>query len=141
MAQAEKLLKTYGPDKVNFIIDYAIRKAERTNFHMQTFGAIQQYVPEALKAYDRMRQDEEQGARVQAEREEADRREAEELKKAEELLEGLALEERQALYDEVKNDLVMKYPLVNNWKPDVIEGTIKARMIARLRQKIESSTH
>jgi hypothetical protein len=35
VAQAEKLLKAHGLDRVNFIIDFAISRAEHTNFHMQ----------------------------------------------------------------------------------------------------------
>jgi len=135
--QAEKLLKTHGLEKVNFIIEYAVRRAETTKFRMQTFGAIQQYVSEALKSYDRVRADEEQARRMRAEKEEADQQEAEAIRHAEEALKALTPDERQALYDEAKNDLVMKYPQVHTWKPDIFESTIKARMLARMRRKAE----
>ena len=137
VAQAEKLLRAHGLDKVSFIIDYAVRRAQTTKFNMQTFGAIQQYVPEALKAFDRIRRDEEQVRRAQSEREEADRREAQAIRNAEETLQTLTAEEHQALYEEVKNDLTMEYPQVITWKPDVLESTIRARMVKRLTQKPE----
>jgi len=137
VAQAEKLLKSHGLDRVNFIIDYAVRSANRTNFRMRTFGAIHQYVPEALRAYDRIRRDEEQAKRTEAKREAATREEADAARSIEETLRALTAEERQALHDQVKNDLVMKYPDVYKWKPEVFESTIKAKMAARLRQKAE----
>jgi hypothetical protein len=139
VAQAEKLLKSHGLERVNFIIDFAIRSAQQTKFRIRTFGAIHQYVPEALRAYERIKRDEEQAKPPQAQREEVDRQEAEQDHKAEEALGSLTAEERQALYDQVKNDLVMKYPEVHRWKPDIFESTIRAKMAARLRQKADES--
>jgi hypothetical protein len=142
VAQAEKLLKAHGLEKVNFIINYAIRQAERTKFQMQTFGAVQQYVHEALQAFDRIRRDEEEARQIQAEREEAGRRrmeaELEAERKGKELLNALSVEERQALYDEVKNDLLMKFPQVSGWKPEAVEPAIEARMVSRLFQKSQT---
>ena len=141
VATAGKLLKAHGLDKVNFIVDYAIRRAEITKFRMQTFGAVQQYVPEGLKAFDRMRRDEEESSRRREDREEADRREVEAYQKAKEALERLTAEEHQALFDEVKSDLLMKYPIARTWKPQLLETTVKARMVQRLvgrAQQIES---
>jgi hypothetical protein len=140
VAQAEKLLKSHGLDRVNFIIDFAIRSAQQTKFRIRTFGAIHQYVPEALRAYERIKRDEEQANQRQAQREESDRQEAQQDRKAEEALRSLTAEERQALYDQVKNDLVVKYPEVHRWKPDIFESTIKAKMAARLRQRTEESS-
>lgn len=132
VAQAEKLLKAHGLDRVNFIIDFAIRRAEQTNFRMQTFGAIGQYVPEALKAYDRIKRDEEEAKHTQAEREAVTREETEAERNIEQALQALTADEHQALYDQVKNDLIVKYPEVRRWKPEVLESTIKAKMAARL---------
>jgi hypothetical protein len=135
VTQAEKLLKAYGFDRVNFIIDFAILQAERTKFHMQTFGATQQYVSDALKAYERMKRDEEEAIRLRSEREEASRLETEAARNADEALRVLPAEEREALYEEVKKDLAMKYRSVYGWKPEVFESTIKAAMLTRLREK------
>jgi len=105
-------------------------------------GAVQQYVHEALQAFDRIRRDEEEARQIQAEREEAGRRRMEEEPEAErkgkELLNALSVEERQALYEEVKNDLLMKFPQVSGWKPEAIEPAIEARMVSRLFQKSQT---
>jgi len=135
VGHAEKLLKTYGLSKVNFIIDYAIQRAKVTKFHMQTFGAVQQYVAEAVQTYDRIKKDEEQSRSLQLEREEANRREVEGIRNAEEALTALTPQQRETLYEEVKSDLKIEYPQVKAWKPEIFESTIKARMLARIRQK------
>ena len=141
LSRAEKLLGTYGFERVNFMIDFAIRQAERTKFQMQTFGAVQQYVTDAIKAYERIKQDEEEEARLRAKRDEVSRQQTEVEHKAEEALRLLTAKERSSLYEEVKKDLAMKCPRVCDWKPEVLESTIRAAMLTRIRRKVWEKGH
>ena len=74
LVQAESLLKDLGLDRAKFAVRFAVESAEKTNFEMQQFGAIHQYVDEALASFEKSQRRRKQ---VQAEHEE-ERRQAEE---------------------------------------------------------------
>jgi hypothetical protein len=75
---ASELLEEHGPERARFIVDYAVEQAKTTKFQMRTFGALTQYVGEALEVWNRRRQGE-----SRREREEAHRRQAEEERQRE----------------------------------------------------------
>jgi len=134
VAYAAELLRLHGLSKVLFIVEHAIRSAERTKFWMQTFGAIRQYVPEALTAFDRTEREEKERRRIEAEREAAHRGAEETSQKAQLLLGKLAPGERQALYDELKTELTFRYPAVASWKPEIFKLRIDAAIVEKLQE-------
>ncbi len=109
-AQAEDLLRTYGEPGSRFVIDYGIRQAERTKFSMRVFGAIMQYVPDAIAAFE-----ESQAASAESkakERREADRKRAieERYENERKALAALSKENRDALEAEFKADFLSRWP-------------------------------
>lgn len=56
VSQAATLIQNYDADKAQYIIDYALKEAQKTNFRMQTFGAILQYQEEAVVSYTHQQQ-------------------------------------------------------------------------------------
>lgn len=68
-AQAADLVREHGKERAEFIVRYAVEAAAQTHFAMRTFGAVLQYVPDALKAAkkdDRRRERELAERRAQA---------------------------------------------------------------------------
>jgi hypothetical protein len=135
LRQAESLLKRYGQNRVNFIVDFAVRSAERTRFRMRTFGAVLQYVPEAIAAHHAIEKREQEALRIKSERETRAAREAAELERAKELLKSLNTAQHATLYETVKADLTAKYPDMVAWKGGgVFETMIKLKMAERLKE-------
>lgn len=60
--RALTLLAKYDEEQVMYIIDYAIREAQKTDFLMRSFGAILQYQDEAIQAYMHQKQQHERSA-------------------------------------------------------------------------------
>lgn len=138
--QAEGLLKRFGRTKVNFILDFAVRSAKTTNFKMRTFGALLQYIPEAIAAYEQAEKREEHTRRAHLEREARERSHDETMKRAQERLKALPPERYDALYNTVKADLSLQFASVIKWKgPAVLEGLIKLKMIERLDEGLEKA--
>jgi hypothetical protein len=52
--QATVFIARRGYTKSKFIVEYAIKEAEKTNYKMRTFGAIFQYENEAVKSYEKI---------------------------------------------------------------------------------------
>ena len=48
--QARLIVGQHGAKAAEFIVDFALEAAQRTRFQMKMFGAVLQYVPEALQA-------------------------------------------------------------------------------------------
>lgn len=48
--QARELIESHGAEAADFVVDFALHQAQQTRFQMKTFGAVLQYVPEALVA-------------------------------------------------------------------------------------------
>jgi hypothetical protein len=114
LAQAEDLLRTYGDEAARFVIDYGIRQAERTKFSMRVFGAIMQYVPDAIAAFEERRSA--SAASEARERAEAKRkREAQEwYERGRAALAALPQKKREALAAEVKADFLSRWPTQAN---------------------------
>ena len=133
-AQAEDLLQTYGEEAARFVIDYGIRQAEHTKFSMRVFGAIMQYVPDAIAAFEaRKSASAESAAR---ERAEAARKQATEewYRKGREALAALSQETRDTLEAEVKADFLSRWPkdagqFENQFFKRMIENAIIAKIM------------
>jgi hypothetical protein len=50
--QATTLVADHGYHLAEYIVDYALEEAHKTNFKMRTFGAVFQYCQEALKSHE-----------------------------------------------------------------------------------------
>ncbi len=109
-AQAEDLLQTYGEGAARFVIDYGVRQAEHTKFSMRVFGAIMQYAPDAIAAFEHRKSA--SAASAARELAEADReRETEEwYRRGREALASLSKEKRSTLETEVKADFLARWP-------------------------------
>jgi len=72
ISHAKALVAELGQARADFVLDYAIAEARRTHFEMRHFGAILQYLEEALNGYGReqARLTREAAARQQSEEEE-----------------------------------------------------------------------
>jgi hypothetical protein len=132
-AQAEDLLGTYGEEAARFVIDYGIRQAERTKFSMRTFGALIQYVPEAIAAFEERRA----AAAGSVARERAEvkqkRETAEWYERGRKALAALTQEKRDALAAEATADFLSRWPTqANQTESQFSKRMIDNALIARL---------
>lgn len=119
--QAETLLATYGLEKANFVVTYAVAEARKTNFSMRTFGAIYQYLSNAIVEYERREQEQErQRAQEAAHRQQVDVR-----------LQALSRNQYRALYDKTKKQFLIDIPsLAAN--PEGLQSLIRTEMMREL---------
>jgi len=109
-AQAEDLLRAHGEEGARFVVDYGVRQAERTKFSMRVFGALMQYVPDAIAAYEGRKAS---SAQSEArDRTEADRKRATEewYTRGRAALAALSIGQRETLEAEVKADFLSRWP-------------------------------
>lgn len=52
IGQAKSLVAELGQNRAHFVLDFAIEEARRTRFEMRYFGAIFQYLEEALARFE-----------------------------------------------------------------------------------------
>jgi hypothetical protein len=132
-AQAEELVKTHGLEATRFAIDYAIRQAEKTNFSMRVFGALIQYVPDAIASFEKRK-----SAAAEAdgrERSEADnkRKYDDWYKRGRQALEALAPEKREALEADVKTEFATRWPRSpERGESQFFKRMIESAMIAKI---------
>ena len=129
---ASEFLEEHGPEKARFIVDHAVEQAKTTKFQMRTFGALIQYVAEALRTWDRRTQGERR-----REREEAHRRREEEERQQEERRRLQALAQRspqeyESLYRREKAKFLRWLPSAAKWEPGELKGAIQDAMIREL---------
>jgi hypothetical protein len=134
---AGDLVKEYGPEKALFIVDYAVEQAKTTKFQMRTFGALSQYVAEAVQAWDRRMQGE-----SRREREEAHRRQAEDERQQEGLRRLKAFSKRfpkeyESLYRREKAQFLHMVPSAAKWDAGDLKTAVQSAMIEKLRQQGE----
>lgn len=133
LRQAEELLANHSPRQLDFLLDYAVRAAARTKFRMRTFGAILQYVPEAMAEYHRIEREQEARRRADHERQAREQDYEASLRLAEERLRSLDSEQYNALYELVRANLTSQYSRLVTWKgPGILEDSIKLKMAERL---------
>ena len=138
---ASELLAEHGPERAHFIVDYAVEQAKTTKFQMRTFGALSQYVAEALEIWDRRRQGE-----SRRESEEAYRRQAEEERRqaGERRLTAFSKRfplEYESLYRREKAKFLHMLPAAAKWAAGDLKSAIHGAMIEKLRQQGELRDH
>jgi hypothetical protein len=126
--QADELLRLYGQETARFVIALAVKQAQKTNFGMRTFGAIMQYIPEGVAAFELHRK------RVAAktnrdQTKAAERARAEiEYEKGREKLRALSPAARDALYKEVKAAILAR----SSWVKDPDHSPLLGRFLQRM---------
>ena len=143
--QADDLLRTYGAEGARFAIDYGIRHAEKTNFSMRLFGALMQYVPDAIAAFEERKSG---AAEAQGrERAEADRKREYEkwYAKGRAALAALSKEKRDALEVEVRADFLARWPgsgerSESQFFKRMVESAMISRVIGAEEGSSDSST-
>ena len=135
---ALELLGQHGRDRARFIVDYAVEEAKTTRFRMRTFGALIQYVNEALDAWERQEQSRAQQRRYEAQEEEHRQREAEQRQRVMEQLDEFhsrSPEEYQTLFEEEKAKFLRWLPLAAKWQPHELEQAVRSGMIRELARR------
>lgn len=129
--QAQDLLNQYGMEKSKEIINYSVKQAKETNFKMQFFGAVLNYIPQAI---DYIKKDEERQKQHQAQRQIEKRNEEQERRYKEYLHQeiekhtgSISQEQYQAELEEVKQHLFKKFPWTKkHWDGPVVQSTVEA---------------
>lgn len=68
--QARTLVKKYGEEKASYIVSFAGREAEKTNFPVQVFGAVFLYEDKALEKYQDIEKQNRKDSKLKKEQEE-----------------------------------------------------------------------
>jgi hypothetical protein len=108
VGQAKSLLAELGQSRAHFVLDFAIAEARRTRFEMRYFGAIFQYLEEALARFETERARLASAAAARKETEEEERRLAYSRWRSQEvnrLRQGMAPAEMEALTKRVRSQL------------------------------------
>jgi hypothetical protein len=138
---AVSLIASHGFDHAKYIVDFSHRAAARTNYSPQTFGGILQYATRAVADYERHQRDIEAATRT---REAARARhlletqegklQEQKRRDAEELLQGLPPEERQALQERMTADLLSRSPFLRSVEPNstAFVSTVRRAMLTEL---------
>jgi hypothetical protein len=139
---ALELLEQHGAERARFIVDFAVDEAKTTRFRMRTFGALIQYVNEALGEWDRREQSRAQQRHYEALEEERRLQEDEERKRAVEQLEAFrrsSPEDYQTLFDEEKTKFLRWLPSAAKWPPHELEQNVRGAMILELARRQKKS--
>ena len=132
---ALELLEQYGAEKANFIVDFAADQAKTTRFHMRTFGALIQYVNEALDAW-RQREQAHENNRLQEKADDNRRqRETEIMEMRIAQLDAFnrdSPEAYQTLFEQEKAKLIRWLPMTAKWDLKELEETVRGGMIREL---------
>jgi hypothetical protein len=136
--QAAALLAAHDETVVQFLVDFAVREARKTNFQMKTFGALLQYVEDGLQAQARAAVSEEVAGEQPQKSETTPLGSPNDIysdtyERAEQQLQLLPAAEFQALYDQVKGKLLTDYgDIVRRFDEATLERTIRAGMRSTL---------
>lgn len=133
VSQATSLIANHGFEVAKFIVEFSHEAAKETNFKVQTFGGIMQYESRALDRYNHLKADQETSSRRQTEHEEAQKRELDELKAAEEKFAALTEEEQTERREQARKRLLEEIPyLKNRSETHFAERVIHARILKEL---------
>jgi hypothetical protein len=143
LAQAAALVADVGPERADYVLQYAMREAPKTKFNMRFFGAVLHYKEDALRDYpyhqERMREMEARSARALEER----RIEAGELalqEEAERLAEAELLSMSEADYASLRTEALKTVKRINakwlsNTESAIVEQTLRSHLRRQLADK------
>lgn len=130
IGQVELLLAAHSPEKIKFIVEFAVKEAQKTKFQMRTFGAIFQYVDEGGQVYEAWRGQQHQQAQLARVEAEQSQREIDEYQQAEAHLKNLSETEYEELYARVKQGLSDRhFAVISKFDAPTFDATIKAGML------------
>jgi hypothetical protein len=130
LSQAEAVLKTCGIEKARYIVEFAVEEAKKTNFSMRNFGAVLQYVSEAVSKYEHW-----EAERARTKQEEAAARQQEE-QYINSHLQRLTNEQYTKLYEDAKKQSLKDFPqLAVHQNADFFQTLIKREMVRMLTSK------
>lgn len=132
LEQAENILTTYGAQQAQFLVEFAVSQAVKTNFKVRQFGAVMQYLDEGSAFYGKRAWPIE-AVPIKAEKqlnfwEEADTQ----VQQAEARLAALPEDELESRKDLARQSILSKLPAAKEWSEDVMEQTIRASLLREL---------
>lgn len=126
-SQALALVNAHGLERARFVIDFAVAQARKTNFQMQTFGAVLQYVSDAINEHERQ---ENMKAQKRAQAEEQLRQEEANIDAR---LKALPKKSYRVLYSEVKGRLLTENPWLEEHQASAMfRSLVKKEMLWEL---------
>jgi hypothetical protein len=87
MALARDYLTTYGPERAAFVVRHVVKAAKAVAFPMQTFGGTKNFLPQALAAWEKHTESEDETREAESRAAEQRRREQEEQEQRQQLAE------------------------------------------------------
>lgn len=129
-SQAQSLLNNYGKEESEAIISFAVKQAKRTNFEMRTFGAIFQYVSDAITEYEKTTK-----AKSLQSSEEAKKKKEFEAHFAS-VVGSLTPKQYQALYEQAKQHILTEIPSMT---ADAVETSLQPLLKRLMVDLLESS--
>jgi hypothetical protein len=132
---ALELLELYGAEKANFIVDFAADQAKTTRFQMRTFGALIQYVNEALDAWRQREQAREQNRLQETADNNLHQRETDIMQMRIAQLDAFhrdSPEAYQTLFEQEKAKLIRWLPMAAKWDLKDLETTVRGGMLREL---------
>jgi hypothetical protein len=146
LAQAQRLIASYGLEKTRYLIEYAKRAAEKTNFRIQVFGGVLQYEHQAVMEYDRRQIQLEQAKQAEqiaqeeiAKLQEQERAEQALRHRAQAHIDQLSPQDYKALYDRVYKQALEKFPQLATQRDDVKQSQINRLMILEVTHQLEAA--
>ncbi len=132
LEQAENILATYGAQQSQFLVEFAVSQAVKTNFKVRQFGAVLQYLDEGSVFY-RKRALPIEAVPIKAEKQLNFWEEAEsETQQAEARLAGLPADELAERQEAARQSILAKLPSAREWNEDVMEQTVRASLLREL---------
>ncbi|HLJ48459.1 MAG TPA: hypothetical protein VKU01_20735 [Bryobacteraceae bacterium] len=138
--QAISLIAQYGFDPARYVVDFSFQAAAKTDYAPQTFGGILQYTAQAIASYEKNQREIEVARKNHAkvaERQNWDALQAKiddaRRRQAQESLEKMSEDERQALFAKTRDRLVSRSPwIANSANSKTVERIIRGAIIAEL---------
>jgi hypothetical protein len=135
---ALELLHQHGPERARFIIDFGVEEAKTTRFRMRTFGALIQYVAEALDAWERREQSREQQRQYEVHEQERRQHDEEARQRKIGQLNNFQRDfpqDYQTLFEAEKVKFLRWLPMAAKWKPEDLEQAVRSGMMRELEQR------
>jgi hypothetical protein len=131
LEQAEMLLTTYGAPQAQFIVEFAVAQAAKTNFKVRQFGAIMQYLDEGAGYYRKRNPQLNQPTPMSAEEKQLNFWDSQETMeaKAEMKLSALPPAELFARQQAAREQIIAKLPSAREWSEEVMSQTVKAILL------------
>ncbi len=132
LEQAENILTTYGALQAQFLVEFAVSQAVKTNFKVRQFGAVLQYLDEGSAFYGKRAWPIE-AIQIKADKQLNFWEEAEsESQQAEARLAALPAEELESRKETARQSILTKLPAAKEWNEDVMEQTVRASLLREL---------